>query len=45
MKRKQYEKPSVEVVVLNQKPTLLAGSGGEIPNNDPYTPESDPFSF
>ena len=26
MKKKQYEKPSVEVVVLNQKPTLLAGS-------------------
>ena len=26
MKRKQYEKPSVEVVVLNQKPTLLQGS-------------------
>lgn len=26
MKRKKYEKPSVEVVVLNQKPTLLAGS-------------------
>lgn len=27
MKKKQYEKPSIEVVVLNQKPTLLAGSG------------------
>lgn len=26
MKKKQYEKPSVEVVVLNQMPTLLAGS-------------------
>ena len=26
MKKKEYEKPSVEVVVLNQKPTLLAGS-------------------
>jgi hypothetical protein len=27
MKKKQfYEKPSVEVVVMNQKPTLLAGS-------------------
>ena len=26
MKKKQYEKPSVEVVVLNQQPTLLAGS-------------------
>ena len=26
MTKKKYEKPSVEVVVLNQKPTLLAGS-------------------
>lgn len=26
MKKKQYEKPSVEVVVLKQQPTLLAGS-------------------
>ena len=30
MKKKQfYEKPSLEVVVLNQKPTLLAGSQGQ----------------
>ena len=26
MKKKKYEKPSLEVVVLKQKPTLLAGS-------------------
>ncbi len=26
MKKKQYEKPSVEVVVLNQQHALLAGS-------------------
>ena len=26
MKKKEYEKPSLEVVVLNQKSTLLAGS-------------------
>ena len=26
MKKKQYEKPSVEVVVLKQQPQLLAGS-------------------
>jgi hypothetical protein len=31
MKKKQYEKPSVEVVVLNQKPTLLAGRGHTVP--------------
>ena len=29
MKKKQYEKPSVEVVVLKQQPTLLAGSQGQ----------------
>ena len=26
MKKKQYEKPSLEVVVLNQQTALLAGS-------------------
>ena len=29
MKKKQYEKPSLEVVVLNQQTALLAGSGVE----------------
>ncbi len=27
MKKKLYEKPSVEVVVMKQQPTLLTGSG------------------
>ena len=45
MKKKMYEKPTTKVYELKQQPQLLAGSGGEIPNNDPYTPESDPFSF
>ena len=27
--KRKYEKPSVEVVVLNQQPTLLAGSNGQ----------------
>ena len=45
MKKKQYEKPSFEVVELKQRPTLLAGSNGDIPNSDPYTPGSDPFSY
>lgn len=35
MKKKEYEKPSLEVVVMNQKPTLLAGS----------TPASNQASF
>ena len=29
MKKKKYEKPSLEVVVLKQQPTLLAGSQGQ----------------
>ena len=29
MKKKQYEKPSLEVVVLKQQPQLLAGSDGQ----------------
>ena len=45
MKKKQYEKPSFEVVELKQRPTLLAGSGRDIPGSEPYTPEPDPFSF
>ena len=45
MKKKQYEKPSMRVFELRQKPALLAGSGGDIPGSEPYTPEPDPFSF
>ena len=39
MKKKKYEKPSFEVVVMNQQPTLLAGSNGTTPYNpqDPTT--------
>ena len=29
MKRKHYERPSLEVVVLKQQPALLAGSDGQ----------------
>ena len=46
MKKKQfYEKPSMKVFELKQQPQLLAGSGGDIPGSEPYTPEPDPFSF
>ena len=45
MKRKNYERPTMQVVQLKQQPQLLAGSGGDIPGSDPYTPEPDPFSF
>ena len=29
MKKKEYEKPTMQVVQLKQKPTLLAGSDGQ----------------
>ena len=45
MKKKMYEKPSMEVYELKQQPQILAGSNGDIPNSDPYTPGSDPFSY
>ena len=44
-KKREYEKPSMQVFELKQQPQLLAGSSGDIPGSDPYTPESDPFSF
>lgn len=43
--KKKYEKPSMEVIKLQQQQQLLAGSNGDIPNSDPYTPGGDPFSF
>ena len=44
-KKREYEKPSMQVFELKQQTQLLAGSGGDIPNSDPYTPGGDPFSF
>ena len=43
--KKKFEKPSMQVFELKQQTQLLAGSGGDIPNSDPYTPGGDPFSF
>ena len=43
--KKKYEKPSTWVIELQQRTMLLAGSNGDIPNNDPYTPDTDPFNF
>ena len=43
--KKKYEKPSMQVFELKQQTQLLAGSGSDIPNSDPYTPGGDPFSF
>ena len=43
--KKKYEKPALQVFELKQQPQLLAGSSGDIPNSDPYTPGDDPFSL
>ena len=44
--KKKYEKPSMQVIELQQRTMLLAGSN---PNalNDPedYLPEDDPFAI
>jgi hypothetical protein len=40
MKKKEYEKPSVEVVVLKQQPTLLAGSDVNATMNGTWTEET-----
>ena len=45
MRKKEYERPTMQVVELKQQSTLLAGSGGDIPGSNPYTPETDPFSY
>lgn len=39
MKKKFYEKPSVEVVVINQKSQLLAGSDVSATMNGTWTEE------
>ncbi len=43
MKKKEYEKPSVQVVLLKQRPQLLAGSGLNDPSD--YPDGGDPFVF
>lgn len=42
MKKKQYEKPSVEVVELKHRTMLLAGSGIGDPTD--YPNQGDPWS-
>ena len=44
MRKKEYERLTMQVVELKQQLALLAGSGGMDPN-DQYTPESgDPLN-
>ena len=42
MKKKKYEKPTMQVVQLKQQPTLLAGSGLNDPTD--YPDGGDPFN-
>lgn len=44
MKRKDYKKPTMDVVEVKQQAQLLAGSGGGIDPNSPYTPGGDPLN-
>ena len=41
MKKKEYEKPAMQVVQLKQQPQLLAGSVDPV---DPFTPGGDPLN-
>ena len=45
MKKKEYERPAMQVFMLKQQPQLLVGSSGDIPGSNPYTPGNNPFSF
>ena len=42
-RKKQYEKPSMRIFPLRQKPQLLAGSGLGNPND--YPGSGDPYNF
>ncbi len=43
MKKKEYEKPSVEVVVLKQQPTLLQASVNATIDETPWVEEEIPM--
>ena len=43
MKRKEYQKPTMQVVKLQQQTQLLAGSG-ELPGMPGYPGGGDPFN-
>ena len=42
MKKKEYEKPAMQVVLLKQQPQLLAGSG--LGDPDDYNNGGNPFA-
>ena len=43
MKKKEYERPTMQVVQLKQQPTLLAGGGLNDPTD--YPDGGDPLGF
>ena len=47
MKKKMYEKPSMEVLECEQEVQLLAGStmSGQLDDPDDYLIDDDPFQF
>lgn len=44
MKKKQYDKPSMKIVALQQRTMLLAGSTGSVDNPGSFTPGGDPLN-
>ena len=42
MKKKLYEKPTMQVIMLKQQPQLLAGSGG-LGSPNPFEPGGNPL--
>ncbi len=42
-KKREYEKPSMKVVLLKRQPQLLAGSNGVDPLS-PFNPGGDPLN-
>ena len=43
MKKKDYQKPTMNIVKLQHRTQLLAGSGLNDPND--YTPGGNPFTY
>ena len=44
MRKKQYDKPSMKVVALQQQTQLLAGSTGSVNNPDSFENGGDPLN-
>ena len=44
MKKRMYEKPSMKVVLLQQRTMLLAGSANGVDPLSPFAPGSDPLN-